>query len=339
MLPSIYHKQFLNHSKQGLGFLAPEDTLCISIIVTSRCNLRCSYCHYHSTVRMDLRNADILDMVFDRYLDVIDWIKSHIHPKIQVRFSGGEPLVLGERLYELAERVCRRLNENVHILTNGVLINSEVIRSAAKCGISAFLISIENPFDVDKGSVDPQLVLDKIVSLANGLVPLLPAVVIVRNHMFFRLSELADWFFDRLGQVPTISELNFSSYCSPTTEQLKHLHEEIKVVVDKYIGKTPLALFPYIVPELAYCYENKYLLEFGVAPDSYNFIQPSMSDCVSEAVRYLNDAYPESNCPNFECEWYGNCQRIKWVWLKKMRDYCDFKRAVSDGYYQALLAG
>lgn len=322
----------------GLGFLSRDDTLCLSVIVTSRCNLRCSYCHYYSRIPESHRNTDIQDEVFDRYLDLIDWIKSHLHQKIQVRFSGGEPLLLGGRLYELAEKVRHRLGERVHVLTNGELLSAEVIRTAANSGISAFLVSIENPFEVDKGSINPSVVMDKIAVLDGSTVEVLPAVVIVQNHMFSRLAELADLFFDKLGQVPTLSELNFNAYISPKQTELKHLRKGVEAIVAKYLGKTPLVLFPYIVPELAFCYENRYLLEFGVRPGSYDFFSPSVEKCIAEVVRYLNDAYPAASCERYRCTWHENCRRIKWAWHSKMRDYCAFKRAISDGYYAAIAA-
>lgn len=332
-----FHKRKrILHPTHRLGFLARNDTLCLSIIVTNRCNLRCSYCHYCSRISPQLRNADIEDTVFDRYLTLIDWIKSHLHRNVQVRFSGGEPLVLGERLYQLADRASRRLGVGVHVLTNGALLNSAVVRSAAECGISAFLASIENPFDIDKGSISPTVVLNNIGTLASTSVAILPAVVIVRNHLFSRLPELADYFFDRIGVVPTISEMNFGAYVPPTQPELRQLREAVKVVVTKYVGRSPLVLFPYIVPELAYCFENRYLLEFGLVPRRSNFLSCSIDECVTEVVRCLANAYPRVNCRRYECAWHHNCRRAKWLWLSKMPDYCAFKRAISQGYYEAI---
>ena len=320
----------------SLGFLSKDDTLCLSITVTSRCNLRCTYCHYFAGVSTSHRNKDIADDVFEKYLRLIGWIKKNIHSKIQVRFSGGEPLVLGDRLYKLAEKVMSSLGENVHILTNGILLNSEVIRLASKCGISAFLVSIENPFDVDKGSVNPEIVLDKIIGLKSDFVAVLPAVVIVRNHAFAQLPELADFFFSKLGQVPAMCELNFKAYISPTTVELKQLRDGVESVVTKFLGKTPLVLFPYIVPELAYCYENRYLVEFAVGAGTYNFLSQSQEQCVAELSRYLKNAYPAGNCGKYFCPWHENCKRIKWAWSSKMTDYCAYKCAISEGYYAAI---
>lgn len=318
----------------SLGYLTPEDTLCISIAVTSRCNLHCSYCHYNSRITSHLSNADIEDDVFDHYLKLIDWIRSTLHENIQIRFSGGEPLLLGDRLFRLAEKVYSRLGETVHVLSNGVLVNSSTVKSSSSAGISAFLLSIENPYDVDKGSINPVSVIDKIISFNNDVVQVQPAVVIVRNHEFYRLTELMDWFYDKIKKLPTVSELNFSSFIQPTGRELNYLSEEVAKIVKKYIDKTPVVLFPYIVPDLAYCYENKYLIEFGVAPDHYNFSHSSMTDCTSEIIRYLNDAYPESKCNKFDCSWREGCKRVKWVWENNLQNYCAMRTAICEGYYK-----
>ncbi len=320
----------------SFAFLKTTDTLYISIIVTSRCNLRCSYCHYYPRVRMSLQSHDISDAVFERYLDFIAYLKAEVHSKIQVRFSGGEPLVLGARLYQLAKRVHDRLGEKTYILTNGSLIDRRAIGQAAENGISAFLISLENPFDIDTGAVSPFPIIDKIRRLSSFSVALLPAVVIVRNKEFSHLVDIADFFFARLGAIPTISELNFTVYESPAPSHLAVLKQSITQLVRKYYGKTPLPLFPYVTPELAYCFENKYILELGVAPDTYDFVSESPQESLNVAERYLQDAYPPSKCQNHRCDWFPYCHRFKWVWSNTFQDYCALKRTICEAYYDAL---
>jgi len=333
MIPAIQ----LPGKHKALGFIEPDDVLCISIIVTSRCNLKCSYCHFFGNLPQNLRNRDIQDAVFDRYLDIIEYVKSTLHRNIRIRFSGGEPLALGSRLFHLSSKVFSRLGERVFVLTNGTMIDRDVTRRAVDNGISAFVISVENPFDVDVGSADPHSIIGKISELSEPTLQLVPGIVIVRNHMFSKLTEIADYFFSRLREIPTLSELSFSSFRSPSKKQLQHLEEGIGAIIEKYVGKTPLELFPYVVPELAFCYNNKYLLEFGITVNDDSFYHNPMDACLSSMQRQLESGYPLSNCVNTACEWYGSCHRIKWVWADKMNDYCAMKHAICGGCYNALV--
>lgn len=317
--------------------ISSDDTICFSIRVTSRCNLKCSYCNYKSLITPDIEFKDIDDEVFNKYLDIIEWVNLHITPKIQIRFSGGEPLLLGKRMFDLVNKVTSRIGKKVHILTNGALLDCDAINLGKQAGIAAFLVSLENPYDIDPGSISPAKIIDKILLLKGQDVKVLPAVVILRNHMFSQMAEVADYFYSRLGNIPTISELNFGGYVSPTSNEILTLRSSVEIVVQKYLGITPLRLFPYIVPELAYTYKPTYLVEFGVAPDRFNFTEDSITKRIHEFYRYVDIAYPPFDCYDKQCQWSDGCKRIKWFWKDKENDYCKLKKAICDGYYHGCL--
>ena len=91
--------------------------------ITNKCNLRCAHCYqddYSSTNELDL---DGLKLIADEIITTLTkWNK-----KGDIAITGGEPLVKEEMFplihyLESAEEVA-----SIHILTNGNLINSEVV--------------------------------------------------------------------------------------------------------------------------------------------------------------------------------------------------------------------
>jgi hypothetical protein len=317
--------------------LKSSDQLCFSIIVTGRCNLNCSYCHYYKRHQRDKVSFDISEELFDKYLDFILLVKERHHQNIQVRFSGGEPLLLESRLFNLANRVYRTLGVKPYILTNGGKLNQNIIDKSIDSNISAYLVSLENPFDIDDGALDPAIIIRKIKTYNSEALPLKPGVVIVRNHMFSRLLEICDYFYGEIEEIPTVTELNFLSFQPPADFEISELNANVHKIVNKYFSRVALDIFPYITPELANCFQNRYLIEFGLT-DSLK-IQETKDD--DEGIRilykYLDEAYPLSTCSEAGCDWYACCHRIKWVWENNFRDYCRMKKAISDAYYDALV--
>ena len=108
-------------------------------------------------------------------------------------------------------------------------------------------------------------------------------------------------------------------------------------IVKKYFSRVALDIFPYITPELANCFQSRYLIEFDL--DDSLKIEETKDDNEKIKIlhKYLDKAYPLSNCSEMGCDWHVYCHRIKWVWKNNLRDYCRMKRAILDAYYDALL--
>ena len=152
------------------------------------------------------------EQLFKNYVRLIKDIQQKYHKKLQVRFSGGEPLIIGDKLFEYSNYLYMETGLKPHVLTNGKLLNKEVIRKATSANISAFLVSVENPFDESEGVPGTNETLEKIASLDNIYVRVLPAFVVVKNKYFSKLKEICDYFYNRIGMLPVISELTFHAF-------------------------------------------------------------------------------------------------------------------------------
>jgi uncharacterized protein len=92
------------------------------IILTERCNLRCSYCYEKSMKEFDNGLEEKFDYDMETPVDsevTVENLKKFLKPEDTLIFYGGEPLVMIEKIKKIIDEVnCRFM-----IQTNGVLLN------------------------------------------------------------------------------------------------------------------------------------------------------------------------------------------------------------------------
>ena len=310
-------------------------TICFSIIVTEHCNCNCEYCHFYLEHGNRTYKYCISDNLLEQYIGLIKYFKETLHQSVQVRFSGGEPLILGNKLFDISRRVYNRLNVRPYILTNGKLLNENLLEKALAANIDKFIVSFENPLKVDENATNPYENMIKFNNLKKYDM-LLPGVMLISNDMFTRLSEICDIFYESIERIPIISEISFKAYTPPKEREIDALYDNVKAMVNKYYLKEPLQLFPYITPEIAYNYDYKYVIDldannrFGLKNDNFDVVAKKIYDKISEI--YINDF-----CDNQNCEWYDACQHIRKSWSDKMQDYCKLQKAISNGFLDAIV--
>lgn len=197
-------------------FLKKEDIWALSITATGRCNCNCSYCHFYARRDRNEYNKDIDEQLYNNYLELINYLKNNVHKNIQVRFSGGEPLIMGDSLFDMSEIMYKKTGIKPYVLTNGKLLDESVIEKSKKAHISAYLVSIENPFDQSEGAPKTRDILEKIKTLNCEEVNVIPAIMIVANDSFKHISKIADYVYDEIGTLPSFAELTYQAYKTPS---------------------------------------------------------------------------------------------------------------------------
>lgn len=326
-------------------FLEPDDLWVFSITVTGKCNANCSYCHFYAERDRKEYLRDISDELFDNYINLINYIKEKYHKNLQVRFSGGEPLMLGERLFELSNRVYERTGIEPYILTNGKYLTQEVIDKSRTSHISSFLVSIENPFDQAKGAPRTNETLQKIKELDCEEVRVLPAIMIFKNSMFKYMYTIADYIYNEIGILPSFAELTFQAFESPTNEELNDLHENIKKIAKNFYKKAPIRIFPYVSPELYANGQKNYVTELDID----NIIRVNSNNIEDVSLKLfskLSKSYKSNPCTKEDCDWYQDCKIIKWLWFQpvnnitteqKLNDYCRMKKVINRALYEGIM--
>jgi MoaA/NifB/PqqE/SkfB family radical SAM enzyme len=317
-----------------------------SIIVTEKCNMHCTYCHFfeHVTKKSarDMSNRQLIN-----YFNFINYFKENIEGhNIDYRFSGGDPIVLGDRLFEIADMGYKITGVKPYFLTAGNGISENWIEKARRSSLSACMISIENPLNPDPGAMNPYEIMKIIKKYDSEDFRLLPGVTVVRNENFKDIYEISRIVYEEIGLLPKIQEINYGAYESPTDEQLESLYDNLYRVVRDFKGKTYFDYFSYISPIYNACHHKKktYLSEL-------NFENKHMIGVVSdkEAMRnllnFIDLNYPKHDCEDNECDWFPECSNVKWLWKKKSKyvtaekkilDYCRLKKTINDAYYNAL---
>jgi sulfatase maturation enzyme AslB (radical SAM superfamily) len=316
-----------------------------NIVVTGRCNAACVYCHYYLARDRKSVAYDISDEQFDLYMDFVSYWYDIIPGYTTYRFSGGDPMVLGDRLFELAKRGFERTGTKPFVLTAGKALDQEWADKAKESKLSHAFVSIENPIRPARGAPNPYKVIKGIKELNSEQFPIVPGVCVIPNDCFDRLFEICSWFYNELGRIPVIAEINYGAYESPTEEQWQALARNLELVVDHFAEKTHLNLFSSVSPELAYGSHDPYIFELDL-DNSYHMTRANFREKLHDvAARLGGENYPRLGCKAVECTWREFCENTKWYWRGdarnapsvKIADYCRFKRLVNDIYYRSLV--
>lgn len=325
--------------------------LCFSVLVTGRCNANCGYCHYFAANKREDVALDINDELFHLYCLMIKGAKNNLPDNIEVqcRFSGGEPTILGDRLFELADKMYVETGIKPYVLTNGDLLEESFIIKARESKISHFYVSMENPLETDSGSFNFYDIAKKIVKCHSVDLPVIPAITIISNDHFKNLFEIAKIFYKELGCLPTFSELSYGSYQSPTESQLSELYDNVKKTVEHFKDKAPIKMFPYISPELSYGTADHYVTEVDFL-NKYGVNKENFQEKLMFLLGRLDVDYPEYSCDKIDCDWHDSCSKLKWVWThdfnenepevkEKLKSYCALKKTLNEAFYDALVGG
>lgn len=330
-------------------FLEESDIWALSITATGKCNCDCSYCHFYALRDRKKYNFDMPERLFKNYVRLIKVIKEKYHKNLHVRFSGGEPLVMGDRLFEYCKYLYDETGISPYILSNGRLLDEEIIKKSKKAHIDAYLVSVENPFDQSEGAPRTEEVLQKIRTLNCEDVNVLPAIMVVKNNAFHQLLEICDYVYDRIQMLPSFSELTYHAYEIATSEQINDLYLNVKAIAKKYYGKAAIKFFPYISPELYANNQKNYMTELdlensiGVADDNAELVAENL-------YKKLALSYQKNPCEDVNCDWYEDCRIIKWLWLytydnpdmtvgDKLKSFCALRKALNSGLLEGILEG
>jgi pyruvate-formate lyase-activating enzyme len=327
------------------GRVARPKLYTINIGVTGRCNAACSYCHYYRAHNRKEVAYDISDELFDTYIDFVAHWMDTIPDHTTYRFSGGDPLVLGDRLFRLADRAYARTSVKPFVLTSGNALSEAWVQKAARSAISHVFVSIENPIRPDSGAPNPQKVVGAMRKLNSASLPIAPGVCVLPNNCFKHLHEICCWFYGELGRIPVISEINYSAYCPPTEAEWNDLSVNLERVVRDFHHKTPLNLFASVSPELAYGTTDPYIFHLGLENTFGMNRENVQKQLTTVADKLIAKNHTKLRCPQTRCNWWAYCASTLSYWQgdnnnpkeKKLADYCRFKRLVNDAYYRVLV--
>lgn len=141
---NIDELQILEYNYLSSKFV--ENNLALTIAPTLECNFACPYCY--ETPKNGYMSEEIQDAIIDLVKNRINNINS-----LSITWYGGEPVLGKEIIISLSEQfidLCEK-NEvvyNAFIITNGYLLNNDIIDTFKKLKINGYQITVDGPPEI-----------------------------------------------------------------------------------------------------------------------------------------------------------------------------------------------
>ncbi|WP_304340379.1 radical SAM/SPASM domain-containing protein [Metaclostridioides mangenotii] len=185
-----------------------------TILVTSKCNLRCSYCYEKSKLYENM-TFEIADKTIDFIEDRLN--RELVKRPLQVIFHGGEPLLNFELVKYMRDSINHRINDREIIFdmtTNATVINDDII-SFLKNDIDNLSVSIDGTKEINDAN--------RIFSDGTGTYD-----IIIRNCKILLENNINP----RVRM--TYNSKNISALCNGITSIINSGIKEIAVAPDIY---------------------------------------------------------------------------------------------------------
>lgn len=259
-----------------------------ALFVTSQCNNRCVMCCQPPLQRNDL------DGYFRKNIELIDSAPPEL-PSLGI--TGGEPTLLGDRLFDMIRHIKTKLPDTeIHLLTNGrAFADKAYARKLAACGVEKMLLGIplhaDNAADHDavtgvRGSFDETML--GLYHLGRYDMGIELRVVITRMN-YRRLPKLPNFIYRNLPFVEFISlmGLEYTGYTIKNSDAvwidpLDYRVELMQAVTELHDWRMDVSVF-----NLPRC----------VLPESlWPFARKSISDWKTKYLDICSDCMEQMEC-------------------------------------------
>jgi len=199
-----------------------------SLFVTSQCNNRCLMCSQPPLKRNDI------DALFEKNLFILDSAPVELY---DIGITGGEPTLLGGKLFDLIEKIKSKLPDTqIHILSNGrAFAKREYAKELARVGGDKLLIGIplhsDYCHDHDQVTQEERSFTETMIGLYNLAefgVKIELRIVITRIN-FKRLYPISNFIYKNLPFVRCVSFMSLED----TGYAVKN-HKKVWVNPDEY---------------------------------------------------------------------------------------------------------
>ena len=135
-------EKYLYYYRQRIAYLSQSynnERVSLTIAPYTGCNFECPYC-YEEKKRPLRMTPDVED-------SIVDFLKGHPSGKhLDLTWYGGEPLMAFQNIKSLYTKICEKTNYNIQghgIITNGYLINQEVIDFFKETNLNSIQITLD----------------------------------------------------------------------------------------------------------------------------------------------------------------------------------------------------
>lgn len=136
---NLQEDDVINQALKNKGFYSDSDIYPLSSLhfeLTSKCNAFCKHCYNNSGI-----NDNINEMTPEKWLEFSKYIVKN-GGVFECLLSGGEPLLLGDKLFEIMD-ILHNDGTIFLVMTNGYLLTEEMAKRFAKYQYHWFQVSID----------------------------------------------------------------------------------------------------------------------------------------------------------------------------------------------------
>ncbi len=224
-----------------------QNPLGIQFELTYKCNQKCIHCYNQSN---DLEHNDV-----SQELSLNEWkniarqvVNMHV---FQCVISGGEPTLLGDKLFEIMD-ILAESDVRFIVISNGMLLNEEMVRRFKKYKYSWFQISIDGSRDYLHDYIRGAKSFEKALEAANLIkeagIPLVIAHSVMKSNKDY-LEEMIDMAFLLGAEKIITGPFSFMGRAVKNSEKISLTEEECRKVYKvcekkarEYSGKMAVVL-------------------------------------------------------------------------------------------------
>jgi uncharacterized protein len=259
-----------------------RESLGLTIAPTLSCNFKCPYCYENP--KQGMMSEETQNAIIDLVTEAAKRRKS-----VSVTWYGGEPLIAKDIIWDMSEKIIKICEENgadysSYIVTNGYLINDEVIENFKKARITGAQITLDGPPEVHnkrrilKGGIGTfDIILENVKKMKqNGFN--VNIRVNVDKENIDRIEELLDILEQNdlkdltvgLGHVTAYTEacMSISETCLNTEEYAKKDVEYQKLLYNRGFAVEFYPNYPGI--KANYCCADS-VNSFVIDPEGYMY--------------------------------------------------------------------
>jgi MoaA/NifB/PqqE/SkfB family radical SAM enzyme len=253
----------------------------------------------------------------------------------EYRFSGGDPLVVGDRLFEYADIVSAVTGEKPALLSSGAGITPGWLKKA-RGKFSEIAVSVENPLAPLQTKLDVENLLEIIRQYTCDETPLTYGLTLVSADRFRDVVDIFTMLYDNVGRkfMPQLDYPCLRTYEPPSPPQLADLRRETASLFERF-GLIP-CYFAYFVGSLNWAANRQLRINVNLDPDGSYQIYDSFLERLQIEYRWQKyiRAQQQSSSRCGKCEWVDCCtHHPRW---ELRYDWCELRRAVFEGMYDGL---
>lgn len=306
-----------------------KDISVLTFNVTWHCPVRCRYCyralsHSHDDITI-LKEKDVI-----KYAQIAS--KCGIN---EYRISGGEPVSIGDRLFDYADIIYEISGSRPILMTSGFMIDDKWLAKAPN-KFSTIAVSVDNPLESE---ISKQRILPLIKQNMSDELPLTYGLTLIKSDFFKDIATIFDFLYEYVDYefMPQLDYPCLGFFCQPSIEQLKTAQVQTRILFNKY-GVIPY-YFVYLIGSLIWLENDLQRYVLNLHPEGSFQIYDSLIERWQLEYRWKNYIFEQQQSSNIckNCSWLNSCRHHP-LWDLRY-DWCGLRKVLFEGIYEGLEIG